>query len=241
VARLGLRECANHLVVGVESQGPPILFVGQGLPAFTARMMADSTGTNCRWTSGCSIGTPLRDQRHNDPRDPVPYTGVEIDAKFRSQDGGETWTHVETGLYISLHPRRRLHQLSPHVLTSTPVSCSSALDGEKAAARHQAKWPLPYAGHRGADDPGVLFTLAVAKPPPARKVMSCVPPTQENRDMLNLPTPANSTIRGPATHPAEANRIRLQPFGRSTSAMTPGTPGLRSGEFGEIRAAWLPN
>src|SRR2546421_7229140 len=30
---------------------------------------------------------------------PMVWAGVEIDGVFRSLDGGDTWTHLETGLY----------------------------------------------------------------------------------------------------------------------------------------------
>ena len=42
----------------------------------------------------------LRDQRHGGPGRSSHCLGrVEIDGVFRSLDGGDTWTHVETGLY----------------------------------------------------------------------------------------------------------------------------------------------
>jgi hypothetical protein len=48
----------------------------------------------------CSIGTPFVTSVLVDPDDHrTVWVGVEIDGVFRSLDGGDTWAHVETGLY----------------------------------------------------------------------------------------------------------------------------------------------
>jgi hypothetical protein len=47
----------------------------------------------------CSIGIPFVTSVIVDPDDHrAVWAGVEIDGVFRSLDGGDTWTHLETGL-----------------------------------------------------------------------------------------------------------------------------------------------
>jgi hypothetical protein len=62
--------------------------------------------------------------------------------------------------------------------------------------------------------------------------------------MLHLPAPANSTIWGLATHPADASRIlAFSLFGEVYISDDAGDSWTKvAREFGEIRAAaWLPN
>ena len=110
----------------------------------------------------------------------------------------------------------------------------------------KAKWPLPYA--RGiavkADDPGVLFAGCGETDDRREGVCPRSNDMGENWEVLKLPGPANSTIWGVATHPAEANRIlAFSLFGEVYVSEDAGDSwGKIAREFGEIRAAaWLPN
>jgi hypothetical protein len=48
----------------------------------------------------CSIGTPFVTSIIVDTDDHrIVWAGVEIDGVFRSLDGGDSWTHLETGLH----------------------------------------------------------------------------------------------------------------------------------------------
>ena len=110
----------------------------------------------------------------------------------------------------------------------------------------KAKWPLPYA--RGiavkADEPGVLYAGCGETTTGEKGYVLRSTDAGETWDMLNLPAPANSTIWGLATHPAEANRIlAFSLFGEVYVSDDAGDSWTKIGrEFGEIRAAaWLPN
>ena len=111
----------------------------------------------------CSIGTPFVTSVIVDPDDHrIVWAGVEIDGVFRSLDGGDTWTHLETGLYdpdihavtIAATQPKRLY-----ASTAREVFISDDLGDTWQPLGIKEKWPLPYA--RGmavkADDPGVLF------------------------------------------------------------------------------------
>jgi photosystem II stability/assembly factor-like uncharacterized protein len=110
----------------------------------------------------------------------------------------------------------------------------------------KAKWPLPYA--RGiavkADDAGVLFAGCGETTTGEKGHVLRSTDAGQSWDILNLPVPANSTIWGLATHPAEANRIlAFSLFGEVYVSEDAGDSWAKIGrEFGEIRAAaWLPN
>jgi photosystem II stability/assembly factor-like uncharacterized protein len=63
-------------------------------------------------------------------------------------------------------------------------------------------------------------------------------------EILSLPSPANATIWGLATHPADADRIvAFSLFGEVYVSDNAGTSWRKiAREFGEIRTAvWLPN
>jgi photosystem II stability/assembly factor-like uncharacterized protein len=110
----------------------------------------------------------------------------------------------------------------------------------------KAKWPLPYA--RGiavkADDPGVLYAGCGETTTGEKGQVLRSTDAGERWEILTLPAPANSTIWGLATHPAEANRIlAFSLFGEVYVSDDAGDSWAKIGrEFGEIRAAaWLPN
>src|ERR1043166_1742580 len=92
----------------------------------------------------------------------VVFVGVEIDGVYRSTDGGDTWAHLEKGLYDPDVHAMAIACTSPkRVLLSTNREMFWSTDmGESwASVGIQEKWPLPYA--RGiavkADDASVVF------------------------------------------------------------------------------------
>jgi hypothetical protein len=76
------------------------------------------------------------------------WAGVEIDGVFRSLDGGDTWTHLETGLYdpdihAEMVAATRLKRL--YASTAREVFTSSDLGDTWQPLGIKEKWPLPYA------------------------------------------------------------------------------------------------
>jgi len=198
----------------------------------------------------CSIGTPFVTSVMVDPGDHrTVWAGVEIDGVFRSLDGGETWAHVETGLYDpDIHAMAIAPTQPTRVFASTARELFTSVDmGEKwQPLGVKAKWPLPYA--RGiavkADDPGVLYAGCGETTTGEKGHVLRSTDAGERWEILPLPAPANSTIWGLATHPAEANRIlAFSLFGEVYVSDDAGDSWAKIGrEFGEIRAAaWLPN
>jgi hypothetical protein len=64
--------------------------------------MADGDERILPWTSPgeWAIGIPFVTALVVDPDDHrIVWAGVEIDSVFRSMDGGDTWTHLDKGLY----------------------------------------------------------------------------------------------------------------------------------------------
>jgi photosystem II stability/assembly factor-like uncharacterized protein len=198
----------------------------------------------------CSIGTTLVTSVTIDPDDHhVLWTGVEIDGVYRSLDGGETWTHVKNGLYDpDIHAMTIAATKPKCVFASTARELFASVDmGETwRPLSVKTKWPLPYA--RGiavkADDPDVLFAGCGETTTGETGYVLRSTDMGGTWEILKLPTQANSTMWGLATHPADANRILAYSlFGEVYISEDGGDSWGKVGrEFGEIRAAaWLPN
>ena len=198
----------------------------------------------------CSIGVPFVTSVAVDPDDHrIVWAAVEIDGVFRSLDGGDTWMHLETGLYDP-----DIHSLTIAATQPKRVYASTARDmfvsdnqGESwKPLGIKQKWPLPYA--RGilvkADDPRVLFAGCGETTTGEKGYVLRTTDFGENWENLPLPTQANATIWGLATHPADANRIvAFSLFGEVYVSEDAGASWRKiAREFGEIRAAaWVPN
>ena len=198
----------------------------------------------------CSIGTPFVTGVMVDPADHrAIWAGVEIDGVFRSLDGGETWTHVEKGLYDpDIHALAITATRPQRVYASTAREMFASVDmGETwTPLGVKAKWPLPYA--RGmavkVDDPQVLFAGCGETTTGEKGHVLRSLDMGETWEILRLPTQPNSTIWGLATHPADADRIlAFSLFGEVYVSDDAGDSWAKvAREFGEIRtAAWLPN
>jgi photosystem II stability/assembly factor-like uncharacterized protein len=201
-------------------------------------------------TPECAIGTPFITSVMVDPHDHLTvWAGVEIDGVFRSLDGGDTWTHVEAGLYDpDIHAMTIAPTKPKCVLASTARELFVSVDlGERwRPLGVKAKWPLPYA--RGlavkADDPEVLFAGCGETTTGEKGFVLRSTDMGESWEILNLPSQPNSTVWGLATHAADANRIlAFSLFGEVYVSDDAGDSWSKiAREFGEIRAAaWLPN
>ena len=198
----------------------------------------------------CSIGTPLVTSVMVDPDDHrIVWAGVEIDGVFRSLDAGETWTHVEAGLYDpDIHAMAIAATRPKRVFASTAREMFASLDmGETwTPLGVKAKWPLPYARGMAVkpDDHGVLFAGCGETTTGEKGYVLRSTDLGQTWEMLTLPTQPNSTMWGLATHPADANRILAYTlFGEVYISDDAGDSWSKiAREFGEIRAAaWLPN
>src|SRR5439155_3460903 len=157
----------------------------------------------------CSIGIPFVTGVIVDPDDHrIVWAGVEIDGVFRSRDGGDTWTHLETGLYdpdihavtiAATQPKRLYASTAREVFTSDDLGDS----WEPLGIRE--KWPLPYA--RGmavkADDPRVLFAGCGETTTGEKGHVLRTANFGKSWEILPLPTQPNATVWGLATHPAD--------------------------------------
>jgi photosystem II stability/assembly factor-like uncharacterized protein len=177
------------------------------------------------------------------------WAGVEIDGVFRSFDGGDTWTHLKTGLYDpDIHALAIAPTKPKRVYASTAreMFVSDNLGETWHALGIREKWPLPYA--RGmavkADDPGVLFAGCGETTTGETGYVLRSTDSGESWEALPLPTKPNATMWGLATHPANPERIvAFSLFGEVYVTEDAGGSWHKIGrEFGEIRAAvWVPN
>ena len=198
----------------------------------------------------CSIGEAFVTSLVVDPDDHrTVWAGVEIDGVYRSRDGGDTWTHLDGGLYdpdihavalAATTPKRLYASTAREVFTSTDLGDTwESLDIRE-------KWPLPYARGMAVkpDDPGVLFAGCGETTTGEKGQILRTTNFGETWQILPLPTPANATMWGLATHPADSDRIvAFTLFGEVYVTENAGASWRKiPREFGEIRtAAWLPN
>ncbi len=198
----------------------------------------------------CSIGTPFVTAIVVDPANHrTVWVGVEIDGVFRSDDGGDTWTHLTDGLYDpDVHDMLVAPTQPPRLVVST--AGEMFLSDDRGDSWHpigtKAKWPLPYA--RGmavrSDDPGVLFAGCGQHTTGEQGQILRSNDFGQQWEVLPLPSPANATVWGLATHPADGNRIvAFTLFGAVFATEDGGASWRKIGrDFGEIRSAvWLPN
>lgn len=198
----------------------------------------------------CAIGTPFVTALVVDPDDRrIVWAGVEIDGVFRSMDGGDTWTHLNTGIsdpdihdmtIMATRPRRLF------VSTQSEVFLSDDLGDSFHALGTRDKWPLPYARGLAArpDGSGVLFAGCGETTTGERGFVMRTADFGQRWETLALPTQANATMWGLATHPADAKRIvAFTLFGEVYASEDSGASWRKiAREFGEVRcAAWLPN
>ena len=108
------------------------------------------------------------------------------------------------------------------------------------------KWPLPYA--RGmavkSDDPRVLFAGCGETTTGERGHVLRTTDYGQRWEVLPLPSPANATLWGLATHPADPHRIvAFTLFGEVYVSEDAGASWRKiARDFGEIRSAvWVPN
>jgi photosystem II stability/assembly factor-like uncharacterized protein len=179
----------------------------------------------------------------------IVWAAVEIDGVFRSLDGGDTWKHLETGLYDpDIHALAIAATQPKRVYASTAreMFVSDNLGESWKPLGIKVKWPLPYA--RGivvkADDPGVLLAGCGETTTGEKGYVLRTTNFGETWETLTLPNQANATIWGLAAHPADGNRIvAFSLFGEVYVTEDAGASWRKiAREFGEIRAAaWVPN
>ena len=200
--------------------------------------------------SECAIGTPFVTALAVDPDDNrIVWAGVEIDGVFRSMDGGDTWAPVRTGMHdLDVHdmaiaatrPKR------VYVSTASNLFMSDNLGDTWQSLGIRDKWPLPYARGMAVkpDDPRVLYAGCGQTTTGEAGHVLRTTDFGQRWEVLPFPTPANATLWGLATHPADPDRIvAFTLFGEVYVSENAGASWRKiAREFGEIRTAvWVPN
>ncbi|MSP31182.1 MAG: hypothetical protein EXR09_12300 [Acetobacteraceae bacterium] len=251
--RLGVQgDLPTIWSLAVDPVDPDILFAGTR-PAAVYRSRDGGRHwekLNIDIAQECAIGTPFVTALVVDPDDHrIVWAGVEIDGVFRSMDGGDTWTHLKAGLddpdihdmtIAATRPKRLF------VSTQNEIFMSDDLGDSFHALGTKEKWPLPYARGMAVrpDASGELFVGCGESTTGDRGYVLRTKDFGQRWEILPLPTPANATLWGLATHPADADRIvAFTLLGEVYASEDAGTSWRKiAREFGEIRSAvWVPN
>ena len=198
----------------------------------------------------CAIGTPFVTALAVDPDDRnIVWAGVEIDGVYRSLDGGDTWAAVRSGMHdLDIHDMAvaATHPKRLYVSTASAMFVSDNLGDTWRSMEIADKWPLPYA--RGLaikpDDPRVLYAGCGQTTTGEAGHVLRTSDYGQRWEILPFPTPANATLWGISTHPADPKRIvAFTLFGEVYVSDDAGAAWRKIGrDFGEIRtAAWVPN
>jgi photosystem II stability/assembly factor-like uncharacterized protein len=198
----------------------------------------------------CAIGAPFVTALAVDPHDHrIVWAGVEIDGVFRSMDGGDTWTHLKAGMYdLDVHDMTIAATRPERLFVSTArdMFMSDDLGDTWHVLGIKDKWPLPYA--RGlavkADDPRVLFAGCGETTTGEKGHVLRTTDYGQRWEVLALPTQANATVWGIATHRACGDRVvAFTLFGEVYVSEDAGASWRKiARDFGEIRTAvWVPN
>jgi photosystem II stability/assembly factor-like uncharacterized protein len=238
--------------LAIDPVDPAILFAGTR-PAGVYRSLDGGQ----RWEKlavdiarECSIGTPFVTALAVDPDDHrIVWAGVEIDGVFRSMDGGDTWTDLKNGMYdLDVHAMTIAATRPKRLFVSTArdMFMSDDLGDTWQVLDIKDKWPLPYARGMAVkpDDPRMLFAGCGETTTGEKGYVLRTTDYGQRWEVMPLPSPANATLWGLATHSADANRIvAFTLFGEVYVSEDAGASWRKiTRDFGEIRTAvWVPN
>jgi len=187
-----------------------------------------------------------------DPSDAqTVWAGVEIDGLWRSQDGGQTWQKLGSGLSSQdLHglvvvPASRGRARRLVASTNNDLNLSDD-DGQTWRPLGIGRW-LPHSYCRGlrqiAGRPERLLLGNGDGPPGTTGLIAASPDAGESWQIARMPGPANSTIWNFATHVEDPQLIYASSVSGQVFRSTDGGASWAklTREFGEIRAlAWTP-
>jgi photosystem II stability/assembly factor-like uncharacterized protein len=185
-----------------------------------------------------------------DPADAQTFwAGVEIDALFRSKDGGMTWQPLGEGL-----SSRDIHGMaivlngnSKRILASTNNDLNVSIDdGGTWQPQHVGKW-LPWSYCRGmgqkCGNSEVIFLGNGDGPPGTIGTIGRSTDGGVTWHEPKMPGRSNSTIWNFATHPADPELVYASSVSGEVYRSTDGGASFEklAREFGEIRQiAWTP-